>query len=458
MPAAQLPTVHVVDGHGDALQHWETLPGTGYGVFHVDSHADMFLDFAAAGEHPEPASSLLELHKRLGPQVHLSNFIPLAILGGKVQNVLWMRSDFRGCRYNGPPPGAYQLSVGEPDAGLGGPALCYWQFGGQSFRDYSFMPSSLRGGYEVVGERDGWPPPEKNLWWEKVPYLLDSFGLHLLGEPMGTAFAPPRLAQPFGLAVVTDGQLAADPDAGAAFIEGQLGGRPWILDVDLDFFATLAPALAPAVRRLSLGREEANRLGDWSQELAVAVEAIEEESPGCMAFRLPLLTMTTTELLALGAEATPEAVAAVLREVDPEGAGAFEEELLARIAGTLRELTEADRATWRSLEPEEWDALVASPHGPHFVATPEGVEEAAIGLETVLRSLVKRQLPPPRIVTVARSTDLYLPLELGPLIEERFLAILARLGWAPAPTAGAALAGQPPLLWPAPGAGTAAQH
>lgn len=105
--------------------------------------------------------------------------------------------------------------------------------------------------WQVLNEEQGWPPREQNLWWEKVPYLLDDFGLHLLGEPMGTPFAPPKTEcdRAFNLSVLTDTQLLADQEAGTRFLADRLGGGPWVLDVDLDFFATLAPALAPAVRR-----------------------------------------------------------------------------------------------------------------------------------------------------------------------------------------------------------------
>lgn len=441
--AAAATQVHVVDGHGDALKYWEALPEASYRVLHVDSHADMFLDFRPT---PSSATSAGEYHQELGEQVHLSNFIPLGILGGKVESVVWVRSDFPGCRYNGPPPGEYQLSVGRP-ADIGdpnSPALCYWQRGGGSFRQYSFVADPLQGGYDFMGDTDGWPKPERNRWWEKVPYLLEEFGLYLLGEPMGTPFAPPAdgVERPFNFAVVTDTQLNAEEGAGVDFMEKQVGGGPWILDVDLDFFATLAPALAPAVRRLQLTPAEANGLGQWSQALSGAVQMIEEEDPGSQAFRLPLLMETVQGLLDLGSSASAEDVVDVVSDVDPR-AMPMPEDFAEHIASALRGLSEADRAVWPKLSEEEWDELIASPHGPHFVASPEGVAEAAAGLQRVLAGLLDRGLPPPAAVTIARSTDLYLPLDLGPLIEEEMLAVLKRLGWMPA---GEAPAERP--VWP----------
>jgi len=437
------PVVHVVDCHGDALQHWEALPGEGYGVLHLDSHADMFLDFEPAPSPPE-ASTRQELHKTLSSQVHLSNFMPLGILGGKVSNVVWLRSDFPDCRYNGPPPGTYLMEIGAPALDFpSGPALCYWQRGGESFRDYSFMADALDGGYQVIGERDGWPPRERNLWWEKVPYMLDEFGLHLLGEPMGNAYTVPvaGLHRAFNFSVMTDVQWHADETSAAAFLKQQLRPQHWILDVDLDFFATLAPALAPAVRRLGLARSQSNRLGQTAQALAVVVEAIESQDPNCQAFRLPLLDETIHRLLALGTHVQSNDVTACLKEVDARTDVASDH--AEYIANVLRGLSDDDREVWMRMAPEELDAAVESPHGPHFAASPEAIKEAMADLERLLGSLVKRHgLPPPSVVTVARSTDLYLPLDIGPLVEAQLLATLDRLGWA-------AKSAEPAPRWPA---------
>jgi len=400
------------------------------------------LDFAPARSPPE-ASTRQELHETLSRQVHLSNFMPLGILGGKVSKVVWLRSDFPDCRYNGPPPGTYSMEIGAPALDFpSGPALCYWQRGGESFRDYSFMADALNGGYQVLDERDAWPPRERNLWWEKVPYLLDEFGLHMRGEPMGNAYTVPveGLHRAFNFSVFTDVQLHANEMAAATFLEQQLGSGHWILDVDLDFFATLAPALAPVVRRLGLARSQSNQLGRTAQALAVVVEAIESEDPSCQTFRLPLLDETIHRLLALGTSVQSDGVIACLKEVD---AGSdVSPEHAEHIANVLRELSDEDREVWTRMAPEELDAAVESPHGPHFAASPEAIKEAVADLERLLGSLVKRHgLPPPSVVTVARSTDLYLPLDIGPLVEAELLAALDRLGWA-------AKAAEPAPRWP----------
>lgn len=324
------------------------------------------------------------------------------------------------------------MEIGAPALDFpSGPALCYWQRGGGSFRDYSFMADALNGGYQVLGDRNGWPPRERNLWWEKVPYLLDEFGLHLLGEPMGNPYTVPieDLHQPFNFSVVTDVQLHADEMAAAAFLEQQLGSRNWILDVDLDFFATLAPALAPVVRRLGLARSQSNQLGRAAQALAAAVEAIEMQDPSCQAFRLPLLVETIDRLLALGTSVQSDGVVACLREVDARCDVAPDH--AEHVANVLQGLSEDDRQVLTLLTPEELDAIVESPHGPHFVASPEAIKKAVVDLERLLGSLVERHgLPPPAVVTIARSTDLYLPLDIGPLVEADLLAALDRLGWA----------------------------
>jgi len=423
------PKVYVVDGHGDALKHWESLPDMGYRLLHIDSHADMFLDFQALNSAP---SSYDEYHAELRRQVHLSNFIPMGILNGKIQQVTWLRSDFVDCRYNGPPPGEYKLSVGLPDIdALGGygPALCFWQHGGKSFRDYSFIVDPLRGGYDILGERTEWPPREKNCWWEKMPYLLDSIGLYLLGEPMGTPYTPSCSDKEsfFNLSVITDGQVSADTQASTRFFAGQLDGVPWILDVDLDFFATLAPDLAPIVRRMELPASTANDLGRWSQELSSVVQSIEEDDPTCPVFREPLLDEVMDALHQLGTSATGDGVLQVFQQMDPNFMASSEH--MERIAQVLLELTVGDRRVWSLLLPEEWDAIVASPHGPHFIASHEQVITACKDLERLFRSLLQAGLQPPQAITIARSTDLYLPLDLGPFIEDKFMEVLQNLDW-----------------------------
>lgn len=434
------PAVHVVDGHGDVMERWESLPGEAYRVLHIDSHADMFLDFKPKRS-PAPSASRIEVWNELRQQVHLSNFIPLSIFGGKVGTVVWLRSDFPDCRYNGPPPGSYELKVGAPDVVHGeGPALCYWQQSGSSFRDYNFMADPLRGGYDIMGEKDAWPPREHNRWWEKVPYLLDEFGLYLLGEPLGTPFAPPAVGQggatldaPFNFSVLTDTQAGANVDSAASLLARQLGGGPgWILDVDLDFFATLAPDLALIVRRLQLKPDAATSLGKWTQEFAVAVQVLEEEDPSCSAFRLPLLMETIRSLRAVAASrdtvaVTPAAVEAVIREADMQCGVVFD--AAEHLATTLSRLTLNDLDTWDMLTPDEWDAVIASPHGPHHVGSRADIQHSMGRLETLFQSLCDQGLPPPTMVTVARSTDLYLPLDLGPFVEEEMLSVLSRLGW-----------------------------
>eukprot|EP00929_Paragymnodinium_shiwhaense_P096338 TRINITY_DN57906_c0_g1_i1.p1 TRINITY_DN57906_c0_g1~~TRINITY_DN57906_c0_g1_i1.p1 ORF type:complete len:570 (-),score=112.04 TRINITY_DN57906_c0_g1_i1:26-1636(-) len=445
-PAA--PAVFVVDGHGDALQHWLHTAGAGseYAVLHIDSHADMFLDFQPTSQASSDADAAFAT---LEGQCHLSNFMPLGILAGKVDRVVWLRSDFSDCRYNGPPPGEYDMTLGQPDLDFQGPALTYWQRGGGSFREYSFLEDPLNGGHEEIGKpREEWPPKEQNLWWEKVPYLLDEWGLYQLGEPMGTQFAPPRpdVAKDFRFSVIADSQLQGDDAQSLDFLRNSLaskgGADKWILDIDLDFFSTLAPALAPIVRRLQLPQEQANRLGYWGQELAVTVQAIEEEDPGCQAFRLPLL-LQTMEMLSQGAEgASAETIHDTIREVDP--GCSIDSEAAERMANVLKTLSEKDLAVWAALTPEECDAVVQSPHGPHFIASREAVQESVKKLEKLLAAL-----PPPSAVTVARSTDLYMPLDLGPFIEEEVLTMLSRLGWAGASEAGGEVhLGAPLPAWP----------
>lgn len=181
-------------------------------------------------------------------------------------------------------------------------------------------------------------------------------------------------------------------------------------------------------------------MGRTAQALAVAVEAIESQDPSCQTFRLPLLDETIDRLLALGTSIESDSVTACLKEVDPFSDVAPEH--AEHIANVLRELSDDDREVWRRMAPEELDAAIESPHGPHFAASPEAIKEAVADLERLLGSLVNHHgLSPPAAVTVARSTDLYLPLDIGPLVEAQLLAALDRLGWA-------GKAAEPTPQWP----------
>jgi len=129
-PQGASPTVknrvNVVDGHGDALSVWMSeLLSEGsdtavpYDLLHIDSHSDMVVDLTIPMESLEPvlAWSLADLRgyintrEKLKGMVSIANFIPLGILNGLVENVIWMRSDFPYGYYNGPEPGHINVNL-----------------------------------------------------------------------------------------------------------------------------------------------------------------------------------------------------------------------------------------------------------------------------------------------------------------------------------------------------------
>jgi len=129
--SASSPPVFIVDEHGDALHYWrQALPSGAcandltahdatFTVLHVDSHADMHVDWADDAW-TKPSSSwqppsLEELQARILSEVNISNFQPAAIFMGIISASVWLRSDFPLGKYNSPPPGYYRRLIGMPD-------------------------------------------------------------------------------------------------------------------------------------------------------------------------------------------------------------------------------------------------------------------------------------------------------------------------------------------------------
>ncbi|CAK0888007.1 unnamed protein product, partial [Prorocentrum cordatum] len=223
-PAA-LP-VAVVEEHGSVVRFW--LEGLGHlpqylweesyrpsfaatSLLHVDSHSDMML--ARWDDVQEHMRGHEHDMQRLGAELirapAIGDFISGAIFAQLVSDVVWLRSDFASGKYNGPAPGVYEVSIGTDGANLTSvgeedEVLCF-----------RTLATRFR--------------PEDDTFVNHDHESLDDCGSE-----------GPQHAQTANLSVATLGQLLS---GSAGFARPLLAHRDWILDVDLDFFASLDPTV-----------------------------------------------------------------------------------------------------------------------------------------------------------------------------------------------------------------------
>jgi len=446
--------VHVVDSHGDALQYWQewfqaTPARSKSSILHIDSHSDMFVDWAnTLWTQPGPdwtPPTRTQLCERILAEVTLANFQPAAVFTGILDSLCWLRSDFGLGKYNGPPPGHYRYIVGMPDYGApssepdpivntealgkgkteGARALLvYWELLGNPFLEYGPLDFLSRS-RPVLGEFRPGVPREKNTLWEEYP-------------PTYHSKRPPvkELTAEFAYSVVTCEQLVE----GGALVDvlerlhvlPADGGRPgsaWILDVDLDYFSTLSPQLAHVVRRHGWldDRHEVEAFAAWAIPLGqLCSGALEAESKDTLfsevcsssavseIVRLPLLHSARSG--SLSAEELRTRLLAIHSGCNVRTAIL---EALARIVNTL---TDRQRSQWAQLEGRDWWWVIQG-HCPHHDSTPEEVRCLVGRLEPVLRGFPY----PPSVVTIARSTDPYQPQATAALVEWEVLLLVRRI-------------------------------
>lgn len=114
--------VHLVEQHHQALRWWSQAV---YGVLpparietnareparrllvHVDSHGDIgvgpwgpWVDLRSPGK---ASLGRAELAQAMAKEMGIGSFVAAAVAAGLLSDVVWLRSSFHGCRYNGPP-------------------------------------------------------------------------------------------------------------------------------------------------------------------------------------------------------------------------------------------------------------------------------------------------------------------------------------------------------------------
>ncbi|CAE8670446.1 unnamed protein product [Polarella glacialis] len=420
----------------------------------------MHLDWAdEVWTRPEPnwrPPPIEQLRQRLLSQVNISNFQPAAIFDGLIDTTVWIRSDFSLGKYNSPAPGFYQKCLGLPDysqpdrrpdlgvlppqlleAGSSArPLLCFWDLespiNAGSFHEYGeLVPHEHR--RTVLHSKDSGFPLEKNTTWEDVP-------------PHWMSGRPPQdgYSVQFHQGVLTFEQLQApgilhrvmtlmrlNVDTAAAedgvHRKEQQRCQPWILDIDLDYFATFCPSLsAPINQHGWTSQEDSEAFAAWAIPFRMIVSNGLE--PACPDLFEPSMFQAhaareVTQLALLPSATRRELSGHELllrfRRFCPQCQPP--ESCLDALAKLINGLSAKQQEQWRLLDGEDWH-MVMQPHGPHHFAS-----QADLCYE-VQRLEVLAALPyPPALITVARSSDLYLPAEAAAAIEWEVLLLLRKI-------------------------------
>mmetsp|Transcript_10440 Transcript_10440/g.27182 ORF Transcript_10440/g.27182 Transcript_10440/m.27182 type:complete len:502 (+) Transcript_10440:2-1507(+) len=382
---------------------------------------------------PPTRNALIE---RVSSQVDLANFQPSAILQGLVDTVVWLRSDFPLGQYNGPPPGHYRRIVGmpdysvpvsEPDPIVGDgvrPLLAFFEVSGGSFSTYgrTIVHESRK---QVLQPIEGGIPIERNTLWDsswecKRPPVKDlsAFFYHSV-VTLDQLLAP----SPVGHALLDEVRslLRADADVDENTTD-------WILDIDLDFFASYSPLLAFLIRKHGwLASSDAEAFAAWAVPLGQMCSQGLEPSTQQTLFSTDCQAATVRQLVRLpftqdGRYAYPSA--AVILQVfrDINSTCEIPEDLLSGLSCLICGLTEQQRLQWALLQADDW-WWVMQAQGPHHYSSPEEITAQVGRLEQVLRQFSV----PPSLVTIARSMDMYMPEGASDIAEWEVLLLLRRL-------------------------------
>mmetsp|Transcript_13236 Transcript_13236/g.25731 ORF Transcript_13236/g.25731 Transcript_13236/m.25731 type:complete len:486 (-) Transcript_13236:60-1517(-) len=202
---ARIPT-YMSELHGSALKYWRAhltpdMRKRKVNLVHVDSHCDIMDVNVERAEHATRQELADELE--MGSPA-IGDFITRAIYAGWIQQVSWLRSDFDGF-YNYPPVGTFS------------PKLC------------------LNKVENVVTSQDFEPVGKKYSAKE-----LASLGLQNANTEEHTQLRSKQkkwCSSPYQMSVSTPDLVAHVKE----FVPS--AGLDWILDIDLDFFASNDPGL-----------------------------------------------------------------------------------------------------------------------------------------------------------------------------------------------------------------------
>mmetsp|Transcript_70929 Transcript_70929/g.122950 ORF Transcript_70929/g.122950 Transcript_70929/m.122950 type:complete len:558 (+) Transcript_70929:69-1742(+) len=427
----------IVDSHGDALYYWsETHAGQKRTVLHLDSHADMMTNWSnqlwtQAGPDWTPPSKESLVH-RVANQVDLANFQPSAVLQGFIDSIVWLRSDFSLGNYNGPPPGHYRRTLAMPDYSVPGtkpdpiigdgarPLVATFHVAGESFAEYGdYLVHESR--TEIQQMRRASIPAERNTLW----------------DPSWECTRPPvqKLSFPFDHSVVTleqllaaGGQVLEEVSSDRLRLSKGMDGADWILDIDLDYFATYSPLLAFIIRKHNwLQQADAEAFASWAVPFGeMCSKGLEEAarhtlfSPACQPF-------TVREVVRLpftqdGRPAFPSAadIRSKFRKIHQECEIPWN--IYTGLSRLVNGLTQQQRLQWATLHADDWWWIMQF-QGPHHYSTPEEISAHVHKLEQVFRYFPY----PPSLVTIARSMDMYMPEGASDIAEWEILLLLRRI-------------------------------
>lgn len=436
--------VIVMEQHSEALQFWPVgarrsrasldawaEPVT---LVHVDSHSDLFeievdeawfsLLHRAEETFDDPAVARAlrtEWRAEVAPMVEISTFVTAALWLGFVDSVVWVRSDFPGFgAYNGPPPGRYRANL-EWDRN--------WRTQGRicirvSDTVQRFEDSDLRGTNRV-----------------------ESF------DSCGQSAAS---AVPFELTVITlEYALNLIKHDSAESLLHPDGDREWILDVDLDVFATYDPPFGLFL--------DANFSEVWTRQLAFHLDTnracssppmVEPNwtsrgevraSSGCGCFfseddmedlklnlvrdvgKLPRQVTAKTSLTTVVHDK-----AAVVQGVFPEGCALGEASAM-KVHELLETMSLPEVEAWEQVFDIAHDEVIIEDFSLSFFEGASGIHHASWAEAKRHMQFFKellgefgRGLSAPTVVTLCRSMepDRYLPRHLWPEVETNALRLI----------------------------------
>lgn len=458
--------VFVVEQHGDVLEHWPSSlakplahgpptarasgkPWQGTRSFaaplalvHVDSHSDLM-------EIQPPLDGWGSLLRRVQKSVHspqeaawrrprwqmeaadlvqIGDFITAALWLGLVDEVIWLQSDFpesKSAVYNGPQPGKYLVDLAQEPEGEA--SIAHSSFDERRQNDATGEFSLC---FRIV-----------HTWWEWP--LAELRGTEDVGDFHSCRHMPQGGSRPrrFNLTVATMDQMLHLLEHGTPWDRHARAERkPWVLDVDLDFFASYDPSY-----ELFLARGFTERFARTLTTLlhtngTCSRRAPRGSTPDQHEIRAGLFRFVHAlpDSLASfrGAPCRAEAVRTLLKKADPATAACELGPIQAmELCEIVVGLNPAARRAWASVFDPVSVAPIAedlslsifqnSP-GPHFATAGEVRRSMALfgrflnyTAQGALGDALNLEETPPLVVTVARSMcfDRYLPEEFWPMVE-----------------------------------------
>lgn len=378
--------VHLVEQHHQVLNWWIRVghsavepragdteprkPPARRMVVHVDSHSDIGVANWTEVTAEARRGGRAGLAKWMVDNVDFGNFIAPAAMAGIVTDVIWLRSSFAHCTYNGPHPGSYIVGL--------------------------YLSEDEETICQKIISREKRDSDDEDL---KIDY--DSFGTcsgPLQADPLAT----------FRLTVATQAFLQRDVEA--------LGGVPdeWVLDVDEDYFASYIPGWHNLVHFLKRDFSD-DQLQRIRSTLTEVGDACETDDHGSDFFKL---------MEKLPAQWNHEEAWSKWEEnVDCTPPA----ELKDHLKKLVKDFTGAQSGSWT----KGWQYMRKDTYAgsdtefifssgcimPESVPTPEELQEALKDFEGSVKMLTEAW-GPPRLVDVCRSVlNGYLPKNIWPSTE-----------------------------------------